>query len=612
MNCPECGFGAPAGHRFCGACGARLPELPAEAALSIVLSGAIDPEALLDVTRAWEELAEGVLQEHGGRIVQRHGEHLLAAFGPASSLEGAASRAVRAARALVDAAATLGDVGRPQSARGAVHAGLVDLDEAAAAAGRLLGLAAPGTVLVSEATRRLTPGNFAWIDRGQLPGDDGVRAYEAADADPGESHFARSSGAGLSPFVGREAELDLLTARWERAQRGLGSLVLITGEAGVGKSRLLHALARRHRIPAEAWLVAQCQPQTRTSAFHPLQAMHRRLTDDGFAPGDGSTPHRARRQQLDALTSLLVDRAQRTPLLFVLEDLQWADASTLELLAELATGVHRLPLLIAASARESFGASWPLGRGELRIALAALEPEEARQLATSAGPELPRERVETVLARTGGVPLFVEELARLALDGAAELPPTVEATLGARLRPDDDEPLLQVAAAMGPGFSRRVLAPRPAPTPTARWTPGWPRGSSCGIWSTRTATASGTRCSATPSGARHLAKTAAPPTGPWPRPCGTAARTSSPSAPSFWPGIWTPAARPSMPWRPGPGRLGRRSGDPPTTRPTSCWSARSPCSTGSRTRGRGRAPSSAWWPCAPPSSWLPAATPAPT
>jgi predicted ATPase len=382
-------------------------------------------------------------------------------------------------------------------------------------AARLQGLAPPGSILIAEGTRRLARGLFAYEPSGPhvIKGLSApVTAWRVLGESDAESRFAatRRPEAG-APLVGREAELALLLDRWERARESEGQVVLLGGEPGIGKSRLIHAL--RERVgDAQAMVHLQSSPHYANTAFHPFAAELRRAA--GFARGDPeavrldklegwlasagvreadaapllgallSLPVEARYPSLehspgrrkDRTVEILLDRlragAAHGPLLLVVEDLHWADPTTLDVLGSIVDAAPSLPWLAVFTHRPEFVPPWP-GRGHVTgHSLTRLGRRQVGEIISAlGGGAIPSNLVGEIVERTDGVPLFVEELTRSVLEAAPisgprrdrgektlAVPSSLKDSLAARLdRLGAVKRVAQVASVIGREFGPELL-----------------------------------------------------------------------------------------------------------------------------------------------------------
>ncbi|HZA67866.1 MAG TPA: AAA family ATPase [Geminicoccaceae bacterium] len=504
---------------------------------STALSASLDPEDMRQVIQSYQECCAEVLKRWDGHIGKYQGDGVIAYFGYPKAHEDDAERAVRAGLQLVDAVARLvtpaGGVlaARVGVATGRVVVGdLIGHDEARERAvvgetpnlaARLQALAEPGSVVIGPGTHRLVAGLFELADLGahELKGfGEPVRAWRALGPSRIEGRFEAREAAGLTPLVGREGELTLLLRRWEQAKDGEGQVVLLSGEAGIGKSRLVRAVRERlgHDEPHTV-LGYFCSPFYQTSALHPVIGSLERAA--GFAPDD---PPAQKLEQLEALLGratenvavvapliaallsipagdrypaidlspqqlkektfrALIDQLAglaRQPLLAVYEDVHWSDPTTLELLEQLIDRVQRLPVLVVITFRPEFIPPWP---GQAHMSALALNRLSRKQgiamvAEVTGGRALPDEVLDQIVAKTDGVPLFVEELTKNVLESGLltdrgeyyalagplaplAIPATLQDSLLARLdRLAPVKEVAQIGAAIGREFSYELLA----------------------------------------------------------------------------------------------------------------------------------------------------------
>ncbi|HEX8818975.1 MAG TPA: AAA family ATPase, partial [Archangium sp.] len=370
----------------------------------------------------------------------------------------------------------------------------------------LAGLATPHTVLVSEATWALVHGTFEGEALGTrtYEGFSGRRSldlHRVLRERPKTVRFERALAAGsLTPLVGREHELQRLLAHWDEARRGRGAFVLVSGEAGIGKSRLIQEL--HERVCQESCIHFQCQcwSQSSTSALQPIIELLGRFCPPGEVslealglspehtallaqlisrpvpeglPSPQLSPERRKERTFEALSALLARGARGHPVLGVIEDLHWADPSTLELLGALLERVERERVLLVLSARPDFHPHWPEPPWLHRLTLERLSPELTAALVrgSAGGRELPTELVYQLVARTDGIPLFAEELTRMVVERGTpgSIPVTLHELLLARLDPlpSRQKELAQLCAAIGRAFSLSLLATLTRRSPSA-------------------------------------------------------------------------------------------------------------------------------------------------
>ena len=478
------------------------------------LAASLDVEDWRVLLSAYLDAASAAVSQMGGRVAKTLGDGLIALFGHPIAQENDSERAVRAALAIQRALAELNrkndGTGQPKlDARIGIESGAVVVDEAGEifgdapnVAARVQALAEPGTVMVTARVQHQVSGLFVAEDRG---------AHLLKDAREPTTLFRIVRGSGgrrggaraLTPLVGREEELDLLRRRWERAARGEGQIALVVGEPGIGKSRLIKEFRLRLRETPHTFVEWSSSQLLQNTPLHPLAEWGRqrfgadlpgeeRLADlentlrligldaSEYAPlvaplvdvplpeerAAKLAPEELRRRQMAALTSWVLAGARSQPAAVVFEDLHWADPTTLDLMQALAERAAQAPLLIIATMRPEFRPSWSARSQHSVIALSPLDRTDAALMVgeLAQGHALSQEVVEAVSERTGGVPLFVEEVTRLLLergevDGLQAIPPTLQQSLAARLdRLGEAREVAQIGAVLGREFSYALLA----------------------------------------------------------------------------------------------------------------------------------------------------------
>jgi class 3 adenylate cyclase/tetratricopeptide (TPR) repeat protein len=447
---------------------------------STTLAQRLDPEDYRVVVRAYQEAAVAAIQPFDGYIAQYLGDGLLVYFGYPQAHEDAAQRAVRAGLAVADAMEPLNARLVPQyGVRVAVRLGLhtgvavvgtvgsgarqeqLAMGDTPNIAARLQGLAAANTVVLSAVTARLLHGAFALEDVGvhQLKGvAEPMSVFCVLGSEEPASDEAEPAPARLPFLVGREEELGLLLWRWEQSKAGLGQVVLLSGEAGIGKTALVEML--RAHVAREGYTRVRFRssPYHTHSALYPviehvkrvlrldrhdppeitLDKLERALQGlrlreevipllvallsvplpEGRHPALTLTAQQQRQQTLDALVAWLVAEAERRPVLAVYEDVHWADPSTLELLGILVEQSPTVPMLHALVFRPDFVPPWPPRSHMTPLTLNRLDRPQGEALIRHVvgGKALPAEVVQHIVTRTDGVPLFVEELTKMVLE----------------------------------------------------------------------------------------------------------------------------------------------------------------------------------------------------
>jgi class 3 adenylate cyclase/predicted ATPase len=502
---------------------------------STLLSGNIDPEDLRDIIGAFQAACTRVIKSYDGFVAKYMGDGILAYFGYPRAHEDAAERAAHAGLAIVEQLKTLHSEASPMlQVRIGIATGLVVIgdiigegsaqEEAIVGqtpnlAARLQTLATPGAVVVSSSTRQLLGGVFSLQTLGahELKGfAKPVEAWQVTGERRAESRFEAAHASRLDDFIGRESETGALLAGFERACGGDGQVVLIAGEAGIGKSRLVAQFSEL--IGDQPVRVRyQCSPHHRESPLYPvIQQLHNAFdlqpgdSDDArldkleaglrlatqrveeiaplfasllsIAPGKrypalSVSSAQQRRQTLAAILDQMEGLARQAPLIIVCEDVHWADATTLEVLDLAIERLKQLRVLMLLTFRPEFEPPWIGLKNVSQVALARLHREDVERIATQVlgGRSLPPEVMSQIVAKTDGVPLFVEELTKTVaesgvlitegdhyrVDGALPplaIPSTLQDSLMARL--DRLAPLreiVQYAAAIGREFSRSLL-----------------------------------------------------------------------------------------------------------------------------------------------------------
>jgi class 3 adenylate cyclase/predicted ATPase len=444
------------------------------------LAGQLDPEDLREVVLAYQATCVEVLQRFDGHVAQYLGDGLLVYFGYPQAHEDDAQRAVRAGLGILDAMGTLNTrLERAKGMRLAVRLGIhtgpvvvgtmgsggrheqLALGETPNLAARLQSLAAPDTVAISATTHRLVQGYFRCDDLGS-PSLKGIgtpmRVYRVVKESAAQSRLDAAGATGLTPLVGREHEVGLLRERWAQSRDGLGQVVLLSGEAGIGKSRLVRVLTEHVTDESAPWLTLRCSPYHTNSAFYPviehlqrLLQWHRHETPaarldtleqglrttglpledivpllaallslpvpEQYPPLTLSPQHQKQKTQ-EALVAWLLAETARQPVLAVWEDLHWADPSTLELLDLLLDHVPTARLLLVLTARPEFCPSWTPRSYVTQLTLTRLPRHQSEEMVVrvTGGKPVPTEVLAQIVAKTDGIPLFVEELVKTILE----------------------------------------------------------------------------------------------------------------------------------------------------------------------------------------------------
>ena len=554
MKCPACGHQDQRGDFYCRHCGTALrtrsrdgealrPEgqrrqitaLFCDIVGSTALSEQLDPEDMVNVIRAYRDACTGVVERFDGWIARHLGDGILIYFGYPAAQEDDAERAVRTGLGLVRAVAGLALPSRTGlRVRVGIATGLVVVDDPADRsaleermviggplnlAARLQTLAEPNSVVIAETTRRLIGRLFDCADLGdrELRGfAKPVRVWRVDGERNVASRFAAFHEAGATPLIGREEEFALLADRWRRSEKGEGQVVLLGGEPGIGKSRMLHELSRNLDIPPDGRLEFSCSPQFRHTAFFPvietlereagfaaddgpdrrldkLRAMLARsgcLGDDALQPiasllsipfDDRGRPvvqeaGQRRELMLEALAAHLAGLASRRPLLLQFEDVHAADPSTLDLLTLIMDRARSSRLMVIVTFRLDFDPPWtedarPNVTG---VVLKRFTPAQSAMLVNSVACRgtLPDGVIGRIIGRADGVPLFIEELTKAVIEAsvpgdgsghpgvaATTIPATLQDLLMARLdRLAPGKEVAQIGAVIGREFSYDMLA----------------------------------------------------------------------------------------------------------------------------------------------------------
>ncbi|HYO66173.1 MAG TPA: AAA family ATPase, partial [Archangium sp.] len=484
-------------------------------------SGApLDAEDMGELEQAFHEASVEIIERHRGTVALSMGGEVLACFGWTQGREDDSERAVRAGLQLTrELRETLGRElpHLPLSGlfvRGGVHTEWMAVGprlqgEAPKMAAWLARRAGPGEVVVSDTTWKLVRGAFQSEPLGPhafegLSGSVSLETHRVRGEREMASRFARTHVAGqLCPLVGRERELGRLLELWEQTRREQGAFVLVSGEAGIGKSRLIEALCER--VAESSTLIrVQCWSRFTTHALHPirellqvavglrpedppalrLEKLEERLGALGLSQEDreplalllklpvpeGSpvlqlTPERRKEKTFESLVRMLMRcPCESPPRLLVIEDLHWADSSLLEFLNFLLERIGKASVLVVLSARPEFQPDWPRSQSVHRLMLERLPagPAEALVREVARERELPEETVQALVKKTDGIPLFIEEMTRMVLEGGAvaSIPLTLHELLLARLDllPSRQKALAQLGAVVGRVFCASLLA----------------------------------------------------------------------------------------------------------------------------------------------------------
>ena len=506
---------------------------------STALSASFDPEELREIIRAYQARVGEVVARFDGHIAQYLGDGLLIYFGYPQAHEDDAQRALHAALGILTEIAAsniplLRSIGSHLAVRVGIHAGIVVIGnsehgasverlavgETPNIAARLQGVAAPGTIVISDAVGQLIGGSFDCADLGEVTIKgitQPVRIAQVLGVSTRRNRFEAATAAGLTPLVGRAQEIGLLTDRWQLAQEGEGQVVLISGEPGLGKSRLLRELREALGDTVTAVLRFQCSPYYTNSAYYPLvdhleralsfasgtptaqkldqlealvtqhglPRQHAQLLAELLSLSTGeryprltTTPQRQKEDTLAAATDLTLAVADRQCALMLFEDVHWADPTTLEFLEILIDRASSASILIALTHRPAFAPKWTAHGHVTALTLSRLSRAQSGAIVSrlTAGKPLPEGLLEQLLTKTDGVPLFVEELTRSVLESGQlrdlgdrfeytgtgsdlNVPATLRDSLMARLdRNPEAKEIAQIGAVIGRDFSFELLS----------------------------------------------------------------------------------------------------------------------------------------------------------
>jgi len=562
-ECTSCGTELPEDVFLCVKCGKKLDskDSQTDAPLRLItpdaerrqltvmfcdivdstsLSEQLDPEDLREVLRRYQETCRKVIARYEGHIAQYLGDGLLVYFGYPQAHEDDAQRAARTGLTIVEAVCHLNASLKEQwklelSIRVGIHTGLVVTGEVGVGstrenlaigevpniAARLQGEAAPNTVVVSAFTHRLIERYFACNEPDKLVLKGFSQPIGICQIDHMSTALLRLDPLAerLTPIVGREQETNSLLERWQRVNESVGQIILIAGNAGVGKSRLAMALEEHVAKNPQAWLTpCHCSAYHRNSTLYPLINMFERIVLkydqkndpiekltrlEGFFAQYGFAlpevmpvfcdllsmpfskkyhpttlvPERKKQLIFDTLLELLKKIADQQPLFLVVEDLQWADPTTLEFLSLLADQIDRARILALFTCRTNFKPPFRSRTNFTHLKLDRLTREKSFDMIRyiSGGKSMPMEVIEQILSRTDGVPLFVEELTKMVLESgllieqakeyvlaghvySLKIPVTLKDSLMARLdRLQSAKELVQLCAILGREFTSEML-----------------------------------------------------------------------------------------------------------------------------------------------------------
>jgi class 3 adenylate cyclase/predicted ATPase len=500
---------------------------------STALSTGMDPEDLREIISAYQKCVAETVHHFGGFVARYVGDGVLVYFGYPHAHEDDAERAVRAGLELITIVAGL-KTRAPQQVRVGIATGVVVVGhlipsgeseergmvgETPNLAARLQSIAEPNMVVIAESTRRLLGSFFQLDDLGMrsFKGIAGpVRAWAVLHASSVASRFEALHPTGLTALIGREEEFELLRRRWFKAMEGEGQVVLLSGEAGIGKSRLTIAFVGLLAGEPHIRLRYFCSPQHTDSALYPIIGQMERaaglaredtsqakldkldgllkqtstsardaalfaemlsLPNDGRYPAVELTPQQRRQRTLEALALQMEALARSSPVLMVFEDAQWSDPTSLELFGRAVDRIRTLSVLLVVTFRPEFEPGWIRQSHMTPLSLNPLAPRQVSAMIDHivGNKPLPANIGQDIIERTDGIPLFVEEMTKAVLEAESEgearraaalvpspalaVPASLHASLMARLdRLGPAKELAQIGAAIGREFSHPLLA----------------------------------------------------------------------------------------------------------------------------------------------------------
>src|SRR5271170_1367263 len=446
---------------------------------STAMSARLDPEDVRAIIGAYHKCCASLIAENGGFVAKYMGDGVLAYFGYPQAHEHDAERTVRAGLAIVEAAPKLQTVAGALHVRVGIATGIVVVGDLLGSgeaqergvvgdtpnlAARLQGIAAPDSVVIAAGTRKLRGDLFELADLGphDLKGIAApTRAFAALRESSQESRFEALHAGELTELIGREEETDLLFRRWAKAKAGEGQAVLLSGEAGIGKSRLTAALLERLAGEPHTRMRYFCSPQHTDGALHPIIGNMERaaglaraddaktkldkldallagtatsrddaallaemlsLANDGRYPARDLAPQQRRQKTMEALIAQIETISRQTPVMMIFEDAHWTDPSSLEMLGRLVDRIAPLHVLLFVTFRPEFAAPWVGHPHVTALTINRLAPREAAALIDRvAGNQPLRENIrQDIVERADGIPLFIEEMTKAVLESESE------------------------------------------------------------------------------------------------------------------------------------------------------------------------------------------------
>jgi class 3 adenylate cyclase/predicted ATPase len=452
---------------------------------STVLAGRLDPEDLREVVRAYQQACAMVIQRFEGHIAQYLGDGLLVYFGYPQAHEDEAQRAVQTGLGIVEAIGTL-NTGLEQAqglrlaVRVGIHTGLVVVGEIGGAgrqeqlalgetpniAARLQGLAQPDTVVISDRTARLVESYFSCQPLGaqELKGlAQPLQVYRVLRASVVQTRLDVAATRGLTPLIGRASEVALLQERWAQVKEGMGHVVVLSGEAGIGKSRLVQVLKEYIAGEVHTRWECRCSPYYQHTALYPVidlwqralqwqpedsaeekvakleQMLHQYglpleetmplctallsvpLPEDRYPPL-ALSPQRLKQKTLETILVILLEQAATHPTLLIVEDLHWVDPTTMEWLSLVVDQVPTTSLCLLVTCRPEFQLPWSSRSYLTQMTLNRLPRTQVAQMVellvdrVTGGKPFPTELMQHLVEKTDGIPLFVEEMTKTVLE----------------------------------------------------------------------------------------------------------------------------------------------------------------------------------------------------